>query len=145
MINIPLKYFPISLTLFFITLLYGCATISGAGSVQFENDFEEVKEASMQALQDMGMEVRDVREDLTSNVIIVGEMEQMGAQTEDGEPGAVDLVRLEVELRELDDGTVSVSALAPTAANYTSTTGQDLSSQFFSSLEQQNLSQIEED
>ncbi len=135
----------LAVSLFAMTVFYGCATLSGAGSVQYENSMDEVREAVEEALQEMGMEVGDVREDFTSNLIIIGEMEQMGAQTEEGEVGAVDIVRLEVEINELDDGTVSVSAATPTAANYASTTGEDLNSQFFSSMEDQNLNQIESD
>lgn len=125
--------------------VYGCASISDTGEVRYDEDIEEVREASVDALQQLGMEIRSITEDgITSDYIIIGERQVINSRVDSEAAGNPELVRLEVIIRKLDDSNVSVNAETPAAANYASTTSKDLAQQFYSSLEENNLEPHEE-
>ncbi len=125
--------------------VYSCASLSGAGEVRYSEDVEDVREASANALQRIGMEIHDIRDGVTSDYIIVGERQNASARVDSETAGTPELVRLEVEIRALDDGSVSVDASTPTAANYASTSGTDLIEQFYSSLEEYGLEPVDDE
>ena len=132
-------------TLFVIN---GCAVLSGAGTVQYEADIDEMREGSLEAIEEMGMSVQDVRENIRGGYIIVGEREEVIAtgQAEEGGEAVPEIVRLEIEIQSGDDGMVYVSASSPSGAAYggAGTSDQDLGSQFFSNLEQLSFQPVEE-
>lgn len=123
--------------------LHSCATLSGAGSATYNEDIEELRDASVEALEQMGMSVSDVSGSASDGYRFSGERSEGTVQVEEGADAPAEVVTLEIEIDEVEEGEVRINANTPASMNYSRVSAEDLRGQFFSYLEEQGYESIE--
>ena len=125
--------------------LQSCATMTGVGSATFQGDIDELRDASVEALEQMGMSVSDVRGSASDGYRFSGERSEGTVQVEEGADAPAEVVTLEIEVDEVEQGEVRIRADTPASTNYSGVSAEDLRNQFFSYLEELGYESVEND
>lgn len=135
--------FHIGIALLAVLLVYGCGSIGTTGGAAYNEDIERMKDVSSEALEEMGMTIREVSGDATNGYFLSGERSYGAREVEEGADAPADLLTLEVEIIPSEDGTVKVIPTTPAATEFSGSSDQDLSEQFFSYLDEMELDKVD--
>ena len=123
-----------------LLILQSCAA---TGGVVYQEDIEDMRDVSVEALEQMGMTRIDVEGDASGGYLVTGERSAGAVEVEEGGSMPAEMVTFEIEI-ERENGNIRVIGDTPGSIDYSSISAEDLRTQFYSYLEDLNLQVVDE-